>query len=165
MKEIEGLEGYFADEEGNIWGNRKCGRNEFGELRILKSSSNGRGYLQVCMQINKVQISKKVHRLIALTFIPNPENKPQVNHINGIKTDNRAVNLEWSTNKENNHHARKLGLQTILKGEKVACSKLTESQVLDIRGDARTKKVIAEEYNVNITTIYSIISRKTWKHI
>ena len=82
-----------------------------------KTPLNPKGYPMCQLMINKEIKGFSVHRLIAETFIPNPENKPQVNHINGIKTDNRVENLEWCTQSENILHAFKLGLITRPKGK------------------------------------------------
>lgn len=74
---------------------------------ILKPSIHKRGYLKINLDVDGRRYSKSMHRLIALTFIPNPENKPEVNHINGIHDDNRVVNLEWVTPEENIKHSVK----------------------------------------------------------
>lgn len=78
--------------------------------RVLKQYSDGH-YLQTSYSQNKNWTVKRVHIVVANVFIPNPNSKPFVNHINGIKTDNRKVNLEWSTAKENSNHSNKLGLR------------------------------------------------------
>jgi hypothetical protein len=80
-----------------------------GKLRSLQLSVHG--YLRVTFLVNKVQSVFAVHRLVALAFIPNPENKLCVNHINGVKTDNRVENLEWCSYSENQKHAFAIGLQ------------------------------------------------------
>jgi len=92
-KEIKEFENYEVSTEGEVR-NKKTGH-------VLKPGLNKRGYLQVCLRNNGKQISKKNHRLVAEAFIPNPENKPEVNHINEIKTDNHVENLNWMTSKEN----------------------------------------------------------------
>lgn len=78
--------------------------------RLLNIRKTPRGYLQVCLTANSLSNNKLVHRLVAEAFIPNPLNKPQVNHIDGNKENNKVSNLEWMTSQENNKHAHKIGL-------------------------------------------------------
>jgi hypothetical protein len=84
------------------------GKAYFLKGRLLVNM-NDRGYMQVSLGRGKNQ-SAKIHRLVALAFIPNPENKITVNHIDGNKSNNHVSNLEWATYKENNNHAQRTGL-------------------------------------------------------
>ena len=82
--------------------------------RFLKPKKDKDGYLIVCLYLErKIAKMYRVHRIVAKEFIANPNNKLQINHKNGIKSDNRSKNLEWSTSKENIHHAIKYKLTTL----------------------------------------------------
>ena len=85
-------------------------RSNLRDGRILKTNRDSKGYHRLRMTIDRKKYSFKLHRLVAEAFIPNPESKEQVNHIDGNKDNNRAANLEWVTNKENAHHAIARGL-------------------------------------------------------
>jgi hypothetical protein len=117
-KEIKGYEGlYEVSNLGNVKSLernivRKDGTNFYIAERILRPSKDRKGYLNIGLYKKGKSKNYKVHRLVAAAFIPNPESKLEVNHINADKADNRVKNLEWATCKENVHHAIKAGLIT-----------------------------------------------------
>lgn len=115
--DIPGFEGYYKiSPEWEIascdrWVQRKKSGAAFLKGAIMKPHLSEDGYLKVEFHVNK-RYHLSVHRLMALTFIPNPDNKPCVNHLSGVKLDNSILNLEWVTHKENSAHAYKMGLKT-----------------------------------------------------
>lgn len=120
MKELwKSIDGYIIYEASDLGFVRSIPRYvtmlngvvRFNKGRVLKIQTDKYGYSTVPVFANNKKSTKTVHRLIAKTFIPNPENKPWVNHINGIKTDNRVENLEWATPSEDSIHAFKIGLR------------------------------------------------------
>lgn len=100
-KPMPGFEGhYLISSYGNVWSIRSS--------RLLRLKETPYGYLRVTPSVNGLRRDCAVHRLVALAFIPNPENKPTVNHINENKKDNRVENLEWATMAEQNVHGTRI---------------------------------------------------------
>lgn len=162
-KDIKGYEGlYQASNLGNI---KSLNYRNTKKEKILKGGINPSGYIIVGLHINNKRKSITAHKVIATTFIENPNNLSEINHLNGIKTDNSVNNLQWCTHKENMRHAYDTGLKCGKKGEEHGYSKLTEKKVLAIREDNRLHRIIAKEYNVDRSTIGYIKSKKLWSHI
>lgn len=122
------------------------------------------GYLSFGFSIDNVVHSYLVHRLVALAFIPNPENKPDINHISGVKDDNRVVNLEWCTKLENMQHAVRIGLcrnDSKLMKETNAELRRTSLKCLETGQDFKSIDDAAEFYNVSRSTIADIVHGRT----
>jgi len=172
-KPVEGLEDFYEVSNMGRW---KILQREikagYGKTRVIKEKitcgiKRGR-YLKV--SINTTGESKDIdlHIMVARAFIPNPENKPTVNHKKGIKTDNRASELEWATQSEQLFHSYEFKLRSA-NGEKNGRAKLTETQVVQIRNLFKTgqytKTKLSKEFMVGLTTIRMIINKKNWKHV
>lgn len=156
-KSINGYEGlYEVSDMGNV---RRFYKN--GNVKILNQRLSHDGYCKVTLSKGGKLKTFQVHRLVAMAFIPNPENKPEVNHIDGKnKSNNKISNLEWATKAENKEHAYKNGLSKF--------QPLSDEDVLKIRdefvkdgyiGKSGMAK-LGEKWGVSGNTIYKIISGK-----
>lgn len=133
--------------------------------RILSSKNNKNKYVTITLSKEGKKEGKTLHRLVAEAFIPNPKNKLQINHINGIKTDNRVENLEWCSPSENIKHAFKIGLKKVSKKQMEQISKLGKY------GKKRCRKVrqltlegeLIKEWN-SFTDIYNTYGY-SWENI
>ena len=134
--------------------------------KLLKPH-NCRGYLRIGMTSKGKRKNYYIHRLVISNFYGNSE--LHVNHINGDKLDNRLVNLEYVTQKENNRHARDMGLHKTAVGERNNTSKLKKNDVLCMRLIHRvgkyTYKELSEIYGIKAHNTWNIIKRNHWKHI
>lgn len=114
LKPIVDYDGYFISDDGKVYCNLGKGcrdRTKTVELYEIKPRPTKNGYLRLCAR--NVNTNKRkdlyIHRLVAQYFIPNPLNKPQINHKNCDRSDNRVENLEWCTSSENNDYTMRIG--------------------------------------------------------
>ncbi len=167
-RDIIGYEGlYQISNIGRIKTLSKFAGRSNRKEKIMKQSFNSKGYLHIVLSKNNISQTCRVNRLVALNFISNPDNLPQVNHKDGIKANNRVDNLEWCTSKYNVNHSIYTGLRKGLKGENNPMSKLTQVHIEEIRylysTGSYTQKVLAIYYRVKHNTISRILNNKTYK--
>ena len=161
-KDVVGFEGIY--QVSNLG---KVKSLKFGKEKYLSITKSSIGYLNTKLQLNKKNKSFLVHRLVAETFIKNEFNKPCVNHINGIKTDNRIENLEWCTHKENTEHSLKNDL--IKTGCNHKQSKLSLKDIEYIRKNYKEKDKknggykLAEMFGVSRNCISNVVKNKTYR--
>lgn len=142
-----------------------------GKVHLLKYQLDSQGYVIVTLSKGGKQKGCKVHVLVAQAFIPNPENKPFVNHIDGNKSNPHVSNLEWVTQSENMKHAFRIGLKKPAAGAKSGKSKLTEKDVRYIREHYKKGshqyglKSLAKKFNVATVTISRIVKHRCYKDI
>ena len=149
MVEIE--KDYFITKEGKVFSKRK-----FNKLTELKQSKTGhKGYV-------KVRINNKdcfIHRLVAIAYLPNPQCKETVNHINGIKNDNRVENLEWHTRSENTKHAYDIGLHKPYTGLKDKGNNKFYKEWNDLIKKGISMRKIGKEYGTNHRTVGRVVEK------
>ena len=135
--------------------------------KILKiNSRKSQRYESINLYLEGGKKTKSIHRLVALAFLPNPENKAHVNHIDGDGRNNKLENLEWNTPSENNLHAYRLGLNKSV-GEKHPKTSLYSDEVKAIKllHGVKSLAELSEFFNVSKSTISGIHLGKTWQYL
>lgn len=154
---------YFVSKDGDVISKYK---NRIHRMKVFETD---KGYQYVKLWINNKSVAAFIHRLVASSYIPNPENKPEVNHKDGVKSNNFVWNLEWVTSKENKTHAKNMNLLNPAKCENQGKSKYTNKQIKKVckllEKNKNTLKEISEKTSVSMDTIYSIRSKGIWTEI
>lgn len=167
-KDVPGFEGvYAATEDGKVYSHSRVVKAAYGKTQLRKGRwlklkiNQGRAYYNIGAKW------VAAHRIIASTFIPNPESKPQVNHIDGNPLNNSVSNLEWCTQSENIKHAYATGLKKPIKflGTDHPKHKLSDSDVLEIKSSSESLSVIAAKFGISKTWVSKLKRNANWVHI
>lgn len=159
---IKGYEGlYQISDYGRVMSyyNNRHGIKEIGELRSLVK--NKHGYYQIYFNLNNNHKAFYIARLVASHFVSNPENKPQVNHKDGVHNNNFYTNLEWVTPSENRLHSHRI-LYNCGNNSKLTWEKAREIREL-YKTERYTQKQLGNMFMVTRPCISRLVSNKTWK--
>lgn len=159
-KEVIGFGGnYMISDNGKVYSRPRMGsKNNF-----LNGHITDKGYHQYCLRSHKSKLMF-THVLVALHFVPNPENKPHVNHIDGNKLNNHFSNLEWVTPSENNIHAIRMGLRNKQRKKQKFASR---EEVLKIRElyPTTSQVKLSQMFSISRHSIQRIGTGISYKHI
>jgi hypothetical protein len=151
-RRVKGYDGYVVTRNGVVY---SMPRKQVKKLRVMKPVANMKAdYLRVALSKNGRQELVYIHRIVAEAYIDNQENKPVVNHINGIQTDNRVENLEWCTYQENTDHAFLIGLKPT---QKVHSSQ--KKEIYELVRQGVPIKSVAEMYGMKPGGVRSLVRR------
>lgn len=176
-KEIPGSLHYAISNQGKIkrlehkkWNKNNNSYSLFKEKYLSVSFNNTKKYGRIAVYYKDgTKKVESIHRLVASCFLPNPYNLPQVNHIDGNKTNNYVSNLEWCTGKENmQHRINILKVKPWKNGSECNFHKLTEKEIYEIADLIKKgvrKNKIAKMYSVVPSTITELSSGRSWKHL
>jgi|WetSurMetagenome_2_1015567.scaffolds.fasta_scaffold572974_2 hypothetical protein len=158
-KDIPGFEGFY--QIGNLGNVKSLPRRVINRPihgRILKTQVTKKGYITVTLNKNSKKTSRLVHNIVAVAFVENPENLKEVNHVDGIKSNNKSGNLEWSTRSENILHAFRLGLIKRAFGKANKKSKPVLQYSLNgiFIKEYESANIAARELNINFGNICSV---------
>lgn len=169
-KNIDGYDGmYQISNFGNIrtWFKPPSGIRKTPILR--RQDITYQGYHLITLSKNGTKKRYSVHRLVAFAFIPNPENKPFINHIDFNKSNNHFSNLEWCTQKENVKHTIENNRKSTPKGEAHYASRLSKKDVLNIKNLCSDPSIsqydIAKIYDIDQSHVSKINSGSAWNHL
>lgn len=151
---VEEFPNYSISNLGNII------NNKFNKVR--KQQTDKDGYKKIMLYKNNKSKLLSIHRLVAIAFIPNPNNKEQVNHKDNNPSNNNVDNLEWNTPLENTQYCIKQGRKYIVSGDKNGNKKLDWNKVNEIRQSNLTIKELTNVYNMSFDAIYRIVANKSW---
>lgn len=167
-RDVVGWEGFYqVSSEGSVRSLPRIVRCSNGTVRTcLGRQMQGiaeRGYvaIRLCDGESKTPKAMRVHRLVAMAFIPNPDSKPQVNHIDSNRVNNRVSNLEWVTSRENILHAERVGRRKHL-------TKLSADNVMEVRRrwqEGATVRGLAREFGVHLRTMRKIVHGYTRRNV
>lgn len=162
--EVKGFSGYECSSEGRI---RSLNYKRQGIVKILNPAISTDGYLKTMLKNNDGKYCTiAVHRVILNSFILKPSKDFEVNHINGIKTDNNIENLEWVTHSQNCKHSFDIGLQKPKRGELNGMSKLKKIDVDFLRNEKNTngrfwgRNEYAKKYGISAKHLQKIVNKK-----
>lgn len=167
-KPIAGFENYAVSNHGRVKRIVTAKHNNSKAGRLLTPTPWG-NYRRISLYTsNGSRRNRKVAVLVAIAFVPNPKHLPMVNHTDGVKTNDKSSNLEWTTNAGNVQHACDTGLKKPMKGSLNAAARLSTKQVLAIRKrfakGGITKVELGRIYGVSDVAIHYALTGATWKH-